>query len=220
VGGRVLQSNWRIGQDTSLWPILLSAQVTSTPATNINAPLRDRIEYLKRLAIGVADLQFSLSAITLLGEIEGAEKYNRVELRRFKAYETAFIMSDARAFTENRGGRDRKLSLRKIGTCLDGKQKRLHEKIIKLRNRIYAHSDTEFAMVRIDFMEMPLKSDPDFHLHHVQFDERLHFVKASEITETMEMISAITHALYCETRRVALEVRDDMPVVTNRSELY
>jgi len=179
----------------------------------------DQIEYLKRLAISRADLQFSLSAITFLSEVEEDQKYNPVELRRFKSYETAFVVSYARPFTENSGSRYKKLSLRKIGFRLEGEQKRLHEKIISLRNRIYAHSDGEFAAVRSDLLKIYelINGVP---LHHVQFEEGLHFGKSSEIHETMVMIAKIMHALHEETQRVALEVRDHMPVVTKRSEPY
>jgi hypothetical protein len=65
----------------------------------------DKIEFLKRMMIWHADLQTSLSAITFLNEADENEKYDYIELRRFKCYETAFVVAYGRAFTKS-GGAD------------------------------------------------------------------------------------------------------------------
>ena len=85
--------------------------------------VEDKIEFLKRLMTCDADLQTSLSAATFMNEADENEKYDYIQLRRFKCYETAFVVAYGRAFTNSKGGRYPKLSLKKIGVDLSEKEK-------------------------------------------------------------------------------------------------
>jgi len=115
-----------------------------------SAPVNDERELLKRLVIAHADLQLALSAITFLGEeLDENAQYSKIELRRFKCFETTFIVSYGRAFTKSNGRYDQ-LPLKRIGIKLTPKERELHELIIKLRQTVYAHSDEAFAHVRLD----------------------------------------------------------------------
>lgn len=64
----------------------------------------DERELLKRLIIAHGDLQLALSAIIFLGEeVDEHARYSKVELRRFKCFETTFVVAYGRAFTNSNG---------------------------------------------------------------------------------------------------------------------
>jgi hypothetical protein len=51
----------------------------------------------------LGDLQLALSAGAFLMECEPGEKYSKVELRRFRCYETALVTAYTRAFSQSKG---------------------------------------------------------------------------------------------------------------------
>ncbi|MDK4724937.1 hypothetical protein [Rhizobium phaseoli] len=76
----------------------------------------DERDLLTRLLIAHADLQMALSAIAFLAEeFDSEAKYSKIELRRFKCFETTFIVSYGRAFTKSKGSRHDQVSLRVSG---------------------------------------------------------------------------------------------------------
>ena len=62
-------------------------------ANQLDSVTEDKIEFLKRLMIWQADLQMSRSALEFLLEVDINMKYDYVDLRRFKCYETTFVVS-------------------------------------------------------------------------------------------------------------------------------
>ncbi|MCM2476612.1 hypothetical protein HGO38_24505 [Rhizobium sp. CG5] len=148
-------------------------------------------ELLKRLVISYGDLQMALSAITFLGqEIDQDAKYSKIELRRFKCYETTFVVSYGRAFTKSNGGRFDRLSLKRIGAKLNATEGILHKSIIQMRNTIYAHSDEDFAHARVDFMKFEMPTGT-FVAPHPQFEHGLEFADLFKRIAAMELTAKI-----------------------------
>lgn len=99
-------------------------------------------EQFHRLVYSNWDFQQALSALTFLCEDCDLEQaYSKVQLRRFKCYENQAIMSFCRPFSTSRAGVD--LSLRLIGVYLTEPEKHLKERLLYLRNKIVAHSDSD-----------------------------------------------------------------------------
>ena len=111
-------------------------------------------DLLKRLIVWYADLRIAGSAIDFLKDCDETKTYNTEELRRFKCYETAFVVSYGRVFTKSNSKKFPKLTFDLIDVDLNETEKALHEKIIKMRDKIYAHSDKEFINVRLDIFEL------------------------------------------------------------------
>lgn len=171
----------------------------------------DQIELLKRMVIASSDLQTSLSAITFLNEADAEESYSKVELRRYKCYETAFIVSYGRTFTNSKGSRYKKLSLKMIGVELSSKQTELHNKIINARHKKYAHSDMELAHTRIDLHYINVKG-VDMPIHHIQWDEGLDFIDFMENLEIFNLIHKIKLKLYLAIQKLAVLLKDELPI--------
>jgi hypothetical protein len=103
---------------------------------------------LTRLLISVRDFQHALSAATfLLAEVDDAGRYRLENLRRFRCYETTMVVAYARPFSRARGGVG-PFRFADAGVQASSSEKRLHEKIMKHRNTLYAHSDAEFVEMK------------------------------------------------------------------------
>lgn len=88
------------------------------------------------------DFQQALSALTFLSEECNFDaKYNRVDLRRFRCFETTMIVSFCRPFKTGRGREA--LDLTKIGFEFTQEEHELKEKLLWLRDKIVSHSDED-----------------------------------------------------------------------------
>ena len=176
--------------------------VESKKSLELNSADIDERELLKRLVIAHADLQNALSAITfLMEEVDENSQYTKIELRRLKCFETMFIVSYGRAFTKSKGRYDQ-ISLRKIGVKLTPMERDLHNLIIKLRNSVYAHSDEEFAHVRLDLHTMEMPSGP-YALPLLQFDDGLEFAGFAKQDAAVHLISKIMYGLFQTVQALA-----------------
>ncbi|MCH8493415.1 MAG: hypothetical protein LAT53_09300 [Idiomarina sp.] len=125
---------------------------------------------LERAIYSVWDFQQALSALTfLLQDCDFDAKYSKVELRRFRCYESTLIISMARPFETTRKGTT--IGLRALGITLSEDQKILVEKILELRRKIVAHSVEEEMHFRVT--TFPIK-DMGVNFPHFQFNEGLH----------------------------------------------
>ncbi|WP_425086726.1 hypothetical protein [Stappia sp.] len=170
----------------------------------------DKIELLKRMMICHADLQTALSAITFLDECDRRKEYDRIELRRLKCYETAFVIAYGRAFTESKGSRHKKLSLKKIKIRLSEKEILIHKSIIDARNKKYAHSDLEKSHIRLDLHSIEIENF-NYSYPHIQFDEGLEFIDEFLVCDIMNMTRKIMQSLSIYTRSLAIDLRDFLP---------
>jgi hypothetical protein len=179
--------------------------------------VEDKIEFLKRLMVCDADLQLSLSAATFMSEADEDEEYDYIQLRRFKCYETAFVVAYGRAFTNSNGSKYQKLSLKKIGVDLTPPEKELHNKIIAARNKKYAHSDLDFAHTRIDAKNIELVNS-DFFMHHIQSDEGLGFISDFLPFHIFDLIRKIQKHLYLTIKDLSEELKDYLPIYLKPEE--
>ena len=145
---------------------------------------------LERTIYSLWDFQQALSALTfLLEDCDFDQHYTKVELRRFRCYETALIVSMARPFEKSRGGTT--LSLRATGVIFDDAEKELIDKIMRLRRRIVAHSDEEEMHFRSSTFPV-LKGTYNF--PYVQFDETLH-LKEKELLQLETLLRKLKQRL-------------------------
>jgi hypothetical protein len=109
---------------------------------------------LTRLLISGQDFQHALSAATfLLEEVSEGGRYRLEEMRRFRCYETTMVVAYARPFSMAKGEVGR-FSFGDEGVRLSPPEKRLHEKVVKHRNTLYAHSDAELVEMKTYLMHI------------------------------------------------------------------
>ena len=96
-------------------------------------------------------------------------------MRRFRCYETTMIVAYARPFLDSRG-KIPQLSFKMAGAKLTDEQKGLHRRLLTVRNKVIAHSDTD--MMRMLSRAEPITLSDDFELAFFQtvFDEGLEFI--------------------------------------------
>mgnify|MGYP006432966033 CR=1 FL=1 len=127
-------------------------------------------QQLERTVYSLWDFQQALSALTfLLEDCDFDQNYTKVDLRRFRCYETTLIVSMARPFEKSRGATA--LSLRATGIRLENAEKTLVDRIMALRRRIVAHSDEEEMHYRSNTFPV---LEGTYNFPYVQFDEKLH----------------------------------------------
>lgn len=125
---------------------------------------------LTRAIYSCWDFQQALSALTfLLEDCDFDQKYTKIDLRRFRCYETTLIISMARPFEASRGGTTLNLGI--TGLRLTPDEKSLVDQVMYLRKKITAHSDEEEMHYRSSTF---LVLDGKFNFPHLQFDESLH----------------------------------------------
>lgn len=171
----------------------------------------DRLEYLKMLMIWSADFQMALSAITFLGEVEEDQKYPIPELRRFRCYETAFIVAYCRPFTRANGKKFPRLFMSDVDLVLIGKESDLHNKILNLRHKVFSHSDRDFAHVRLDSYEIAM-DEGNLIFPKLRSDEGLAFSELLNRQDAMELCSKIFHAVYKKLMELDRQQKDRSPI--------
>lgn len=96
----------------------------------------------RRLLYSLNDLQQALSACEFLYECDEDDTYSKVELRRFRCFETMLVVAYTRPFTQSRGG-TMPLTMKMVGLKLSDKKQALHDRLVGMRNTIIAHSNEE-----------------------------------------------------------------------------
>lgn len=132
-------------------------------------------------------------------------------MRRFKCYETSFVIAYGRAFTNSKGGSHSLLSLKKIGLKLSGEELALHQKILEYRQQKYAHSDLSKAHARIDLFIDDVHGK-EYPIPHVQWDEGLDFIEDFEPYRIMDLINKIMAHLLKTTQQLAYELKEHLPI--------
>jgi len=154
-----------------------------------------------RLLYSLGDFQLALSAAAFLGDCDPDAKYSKIELRRFRCYETTVIIAYTRPFSQSKGGIP-PLTIRMTGAILSHEQKELHRRLVKLRNKVIAHSDAE--MMRMVSKTHPTKFDDGFEFVFLQtaFDEGLTFV-GHNLIDLDELLHLVSGALYTKLLKEA-----------------
>jgi hypothetical protein len=152
--------------------------------------LRQRL----RLLYSLGDFQLALSAAPFLAECDPGEKYSKVELRRFRCYETTIIMAYTRPFSESKGEIPRS-SFKVANVQPNAEQKQLHRRLMNLRNKVIAHSDVEMMRIRSQAYPRAFENGFEFVWLQAVFDEGLTFV-GQERVALSELLHFIFDAVY------------------------
>ena len=147
-----------------------------------------------RMLYSMKDIQLALSAADFLQECDPDEPIGKVQLRRYKCFETTAIVSYARPFSDSKGGIPR-LSMKMIGVRLDDDQRALHEEVIELRNKAFAHSDSELMRMVVKLGAIDIGNGET--MPHVQtaFDEGLDFV-GNRVSRLLQLFHVVFEGLY------------------------
>lgn len=148
-----------------------------------------------RLLYSLRDIQLALSAAEFLQECDPDAKMGKIELRRYKCYETTAIVAYARPFSDSRGGFP-KLSLKMIDVHLDGQNKALHDKILDLRNRAIAHSDAAMMRLAVRLRELDIGNGETFPYIDAAFDEGLDFVDFGPLSQMLTLFHTVYHGTF------------------------
>lgn len=166
-----------------------------------------------RMLYSLGDFQLALSAAAFLAECEGDAKYSKVELRRFRCYETTMIMAYTRPFSESRGAIPQ-LSLKMTRAKLSDDQRKLHKRMILLRNKVIAHSDSEMMRMVSKAKRMHFGEDFTFVNLQAVFDEGLTFL-GLDLINLSDLISTVHDATYgrllseCQEQPTDFDLRRD-----------
>jgi hypothetical protein len=113
-----------------------------------------------RLLYSLGDFQLALSACEFLYECDPQETYSKIQLRRFRCFETTLIIAYCRPFSQS-DGNVAPLTLKMAKVDLTEKEKLLHRRLIRMRNKIVAHSDRELMRMTTQTFLVPLNDDLD-----------------------------------------------------------
>jgi hypothetical protein len=162
---------------------------------------------LERAIYSLWDFQQALSALTFLLEDCDFEKgYSKVELRRFRCYETTLIISMARPFEQSRNGTT--LALRAIGISLDELERNLVSSVTRLRRKIIAHSDEEEMHFRSGTFPV---LDGTINFPELRFDETLH-LKQEELMQLEVLLRKLVQGI----GRFIFKLAQDEPNILER----
>ncbi|MBN8993028.1 MAG: hypothetical protein J0H42_32750 [Rhizobiales bacterium] len=149
----------------------------------------------QRLLYSLNDLQQALSACEFLYECEETMAYSKIELRRFRCYETTLVVAYTRPFSQSRGAAA-PLSMKMVGLKLSNDRQALHDRLMDMRNKIMAHSDTEMMRMTTQSFDVSMREgEPPVHLIQTVFDEGITLLGALLI-ETNELLQEIYQAVY------------------------
>ena len=137
------------------------------------------------------DFTQALSALIFLSEeCDFSAKYNHIELRRFRCYETSAIISFSRPFEKSRKATT--LGLKAIGLSLTSDELALKDKILNLRRRAVAHSDEEFMHFRGGTLQ-PF-DDSAVRMPYFTYSESLH-LEPQDIHALENLLRKLIHAI-------------------------
>jgi len=155
----------------------------------------------RRLLYSLNDLQQALSACAFLYECDEDASYSKVELRRFRCFETTLVVAYTRPFTQSRGG-TMPLTMKMVGLKLSDEKRALHARLVEMRNTIMAHSDEEMMrMTTQPFDVSAADGEPPMYLIQTVFDEGITLM-GKLLVETNELLhevyQATVHTLFKE----------------------
>ena len=157
--------------------------------------IRDRLYSLN-------DLEQALSACEFLYECEETEKYSKIDLRRFRCYETTLVVAYARPFTQSRG-EPAPLTMKMVDLKLSKERQALHDSLMEMRNKIMAHSDSEMMRMTTQTFDVPMhEGEPPMYLIQTVFDEGVTLI-GFRLIEINELLREVFHAIYRTLNREA-----------------
>jgi hypothetical protein len=125
-----------------------------------------------RLFYSQRDFALALSALDFFMEVDETANYSHVELRRFRCYLDEATIAYCRPFTQARGMP--LLSFSDLALTPDPDQLDLHDRLLKYRHKVVAHSDVE--RMRIAVSAMKPFGDSELLMPIMNTDEGLEFI--------------------------------------------
>jgi hypothetical protein len=156
-----------------------------------------------RLLYSLNDFQIASSAVSFLYECDAGKKYRKPDLRRFRCYETTAVVAYTRPFSQSKGEVPQ-LSLKMVGAKLNEEQTTLHEELLHLRNRVFAHSDEDMMRMVSKAFPLPLDDGSEFIMFETTFDEGLTFIDA-QLRRFQELIGTLIQAVVVTLQKQAQE---------------
>lgn len=187
---------------------------------NNSKSVRDRRErqQLMRLAMSARDFRHALSAATfLIEECDWKKRYRNEEMRRFHCYETTMVVSYGRPFAQSRGQVAPPFNWKMTPEMkLDSEEELLHDQLITFRNKLHAHSDSDYTKMNLEIWRTPL---PDGRVHDflaVHGGESLNF-QEQEVSRIHNMLWKIRHHVDSALQNHPAS-REDFPVISIRTD--
>lgn len=157
----------------------------------------------------LSDFNQAASSINfLLRECDFGKSYNWIELRRFRCYETACIISFCRPFETSRASTT--LGLKTFGIRLTQEESDLKEKVLFLRRKVIAHSDEEEMNYSLLYLEVP--DDPTPNLPFLQFHESLH-LNENDFESLHKLVRKIVDQI---TKVVLNKIKENPGIISDR----
>ena len=168
---------------------------TQPLARIMDEKVRSKIkDQLRRLVIASSDLMRARRYAMFLVENNLLPASNSEEQLRRYAFQTSLVVTYTRQFQDSRGG-DSTVPDTLFGRhlrVLDRRQKELHDRLLDLRNTIYAHSDGDefdvsFEKVQIEELDISWVW-PESRNPYAPFNE-------SELKEIIEMVDEVRNSI-------------------------
>ncbi len=155
-----------------------------------------------RLPYSLNDLQQALSACAFLYECDEAQTYSKAELRRIRCYETTLVVAYARPFSQSRGAGP-PLTMKMVDLKLSNERQALHDRLMEMRNKIMAHSDSEMMRMTTQAFDVSLRDvEPPLYVIQTVFDEGITLLRPL-LVETNELLHEVYRAIYRTLHREA-----------------
>jgi hypothetical protein len=156
----------------------------------------------RRLLYSMNDLQQALSACEFMYECDETQTYSKIELRRFRCYETTLVVAYTRPFSQSRGEVP-SLTMKMVDLKLSNERQELHKRLMDMRNKIVAHSDNEMMRMTTQAFDVPMRDgEPPMYFIETAFDEGVTVV-GSLLIDANELILEVFHAIYRALHREA-----------------
>jgi hypothetical protein len=156
----------------------------------------------RRLLYSLNDLQQALSACEFLYECEESDSYGKIELRRFRCYETTLVVAYTRPFSQSRGDAA-PLTMKMVDVKLSKERQALHDSLMEMRNKIMAHSDSEMMRMTTQTFDVPMhEGDPPMYFIQTVFDEGV-TLTGFRLIDVNELLREVFYAVYRTLHREA-----------------
>jgi hypothetical protein len=148
----------------------------------------------RRLLYSLNDLQQALSACEFLYECEENSSYSKIQIRRFRCYETTLVIAYTRPFTQSRGAAA-PLTMKMVGLKLSNDRRALHDRLMDMRNKITARSDSEMMRMTTQPFDVSMRDgEPPMYFIQTVFDEGVTLL-GTLLIETNELLREVYQAV-------------------------
>lgn len=186
--------------------------VQETRIERIVKGLKDNRPQLLRIVCSANDFQMALSALTFfLEEWDEDQKYTRVEIRKLKCYEAAWVVAFYRPFAKigrsfTKTSRGVALSRKTIGVKFNDEDSKIFKKIKEVRNKVVAHSNEDEMHFRIDPFDM---QDNEIKFPQMTFDDGLLFDR-NECFTIEDLLHRMIHGVFTVIWEYTQKFPDDI----------